>query len=468
MPVGEFLAGAETRSLELLRSTPAVRAKVQQVFGLIHQTRGQYAQARQALDEALAEQRRQRGPDHPESLETLQALGELASVLDDRDRARALLEESLERHQRVYGERHERTARVLHCPCADRGNPQSRRRRASSHARAGDPARHAGARAIHVLAENLSSLAAYYWQRNEFERARETYQQALAVWPTVADRRHPNAITILNDYAVLLAELNEHAEAEKLQREAIDVGRQVLGAETLTVANLVNNLGVTLSVQGRHGEAERLYRDAYETHRVLVGERHWRTANVTRNVGRSLALQQRYREAVAWMDRAIEALSSVDPADLPNGSAGLFGMRAQRAHMLFRLNQRQDGIAQAAAAVSDLERLPPANAARALAFSRVILGRMLNEIGRPRDGEPILAKALGGVENLGPKNPQYAEALCELTRARVLQWAGASDRERIGDCLPIYRGWGLAEREVVAGLEALLAADPRERAAVVR
>ena len=164
----------------------------------------------------------------------------------------------------------------------------------------------------------------------------------------------------------------------------------------------LNNLGVTLSVLGRHSEAERLFRDAYETHRVLVGERHWRTANVARNVGRSLALQQRYREAVAWMDRAIEALSSVDPADPPNGPAGLFGMRAQRAHMLFRLNQRQDGIAQAAAAVSDLERLAPANAARALAFSRVILGRMLNEIGRPRDGEPILAQALGGVESLGP------------------------------------------------------------------
>ena len=43
MPLGEFLAGAEGRSLELLRSTPAVRARLQQVFGLIHQTRGQYA-----------------------------------------------------------------------------------------------------------------------------------------------------------------------------------------------------------------------------------------------------------------------------------------------------------------------------------------------------------------------------------------------------------------------------------------
>ncbi len=462
MPLGEFLAGAETRSLELLRSTPAVRAKLQQVFGLIHQTRGQYAQARQALDEALAEQRRQRGPDHPEALESLQALGELAGVLDDRDRARALLEESLERHRRVYGEWHERTARVLQA-LAPIVMPHDREEGGRLLMQALEIRRARLAPNDPVLAENLRLLALYHWRREDYDRARETYQQALAVWPSAQDRRHPNAIAVLNDYAALLGDLDERAEAEKLQREAIDVGRQVLGAETLTVANLVNNLGVTLSLLGRHGEAERLFRDAYETHRLLVGERHWRTANATRNVGRSLALQQRYREAVAWMDRAIQALSSVDPADLPNGPSGLFGMRAQRAQMLFRLNQRQDGIAQAAAAVSDLERLPPANAARALAFSRVILGRMLNEIGRPRDGEPILAKALGAFENLGPKHPEYAEALCELTRARVLQGTGASDRKRVRECLPIYRGWGLAEREVVAGLEALLAADPRER-----
>ena len=459
MPLGEFLAGAETRSLELLRSTPPVRAKLQQVFGLIHQTRGQYAQARQALDEALDEQRRQRGPDHPESLETLQALGELANLLDDNDRARPLLEESLERHQRVYGAHHERTARVLHAlaPIVATSDLEEAGRlllRALEIRRAtlspNDP----------VLAESLSSVAAYYRRRNEYERARTTYQQALAVWPA-HDRRHPSAIAILNDYSGLLIELNEHTEAEALQREAIEVGRQVVGAETLTVANLVNSRGVTESFLGRHHDAEGLYLDAYETHRLLFGEQHWRTANVARNIGRSMALQQRYDEGVPWMDRAIAALSSIDPADLPNGRTGLFGMRAQRAHMRFRLNHRQEGIAEAMAAIADLETLPPANAARPLAVSRVFLGRMLNEIGRPGDAEPVLTKALGEFEKLGPTHPQYAEALCELTRARLLQTVNASDRERLNACLAIYRAWGLAEREVIADLETLLAAARR-------
>ena len=211
----------KARSLELLRSTPAVRARLQQVFGLIHQTRGQYARARQALDEALAEQRRQRGPDHPESLESLQALGELASVLDDNDAARALLEESLERHRRVYGEQHARTARVLHALApivATRDLEEGGRllMRALEIRRATLPPNDP------VLAQNLGSLAGYYRRRDEYDRARETYQQALAVWPTVQDRRHPTAITILNDYASLLGELNQHADAERLQWEAIE------------------------------------------------------------------------------------------------------------------------------------------------------------------------------------------------------------------------------------------------------
>jgi serine/threonine-protein kinase len=88
LPIGEFLSSAQTRSLELLKSQPAVRARLLQVFGLIHQTRGQYSQARASLDEALAEQRRQRGADDPEALDTLQALGELAFGLNDNVRAR--------------------------------------------------------------------------------------------------------------------------------------------------------------------------------------------------------------------------------------------------------------------------------------------------------------------------------------------------------------------------------------------
>ena len=105
MPVGELLRGSQARSLELLRDVPAVRARLQHVFGLIHKTRGQYGPAREALEEALEQRRRLVGPDAPETLESLQALGEVCHEAGDAERSRALLQESLERHRRVYGDR---------------------------------------------------------------------------------------------------------------------------------------------------------------------------------------------------------------------------------------------------------------------------------------------------------------------------------------------------------------------------
>jgi tetratricopeptide (TPR) repeat protein len=96
-----------------LSSAAVVKAKLKPVFGLIHYERGQYTAAREALEEALAEQRRLVGPDHPDALESLHALGQVLYEADDEPRARVLLQESLDRHRRVYGGEHEKTARAL-------------------------------------------------------------------------------------------------------------------------------------------------------------------------------------------------------------------------------------------------------------------------------------------------------------------------------------------------------------------
>jgi hypothetical protein len=77
MPVGEFLQGAQERSLQGLRDTPAVRAKLQQVFASSTTPAARYGLARAALEGAIEEQRRSAGPDDPEALATLQALGEV-------------------------------------------------------------------------------------------------------------------------------------------------------------------------------------------------------------------------------------------------------------------------------------------------------------------------------------------------------------------------------------------------------
>ena len=138
-PFASSSPGAESRALAQLSGAPLVRAKLKQVFGLIHSERGAYTPARQALEEALAEQRRLVGPDHPDALESLHALGRVLYGADDESRARSLLQESLDRHRRVYGDEHEKTARAMFALAPLAGGLGSRRSRNAALAGARDP-----------------------------------------------------------------------------------------------------------------------------------------------------------------------------------------------------------------------------------------------------------------------------------------------------------------------------------------
>ena len=451
MPVGEFLRGAQLRSLEGLRGTPAVRAKLQQVFGLIHQARGQYAPARAALENALEEQRRSAGPDDPETLATLQALGEVAHYGGDDDRARALLDESLDRHRKVYGERDPRTARVL-AALATVVAANDGERQGELLLRALEIRRDALGPDHPDVAASLIALGEYHYHRGDTERAAELLRQALEVFRGPRGRRNTIALTALNELAGVLGDLNRYAEAEAVGREAIDLAKQILGDESMTVADLLNSLGTTQASMGRHAEAERSFRAAFDKHVVLVGEQHWRTRNVARNVGRALALQRRYADALPWLDRAIAVPSgSSDP-----GPVGTLGKRATRAQVLFRLGRRQEALAEATAAVEGLEPLAASDVADApwtLATARVRLGRMLSELGRPREAEPPLAAAVAWFDRAGTDTARRAEASCELARAQILQ--GRHSADVLGRCLPVLRAWGLAEPEVVEALERL-------------
>ena len=106
-----------------------------------------------------------------------------------------------------------------------------------------------------------------------------------------------------------------------------------------------------------------------------------------------------------------------------------------------------------------LERFTPGtvDAAWTLATTRVLLGRMLAEAGRPHEAEPPLRAALEWLDRAGTDKARRAEATCELARARLLQGRGPGDAQRLRECLPVYRAWGLAEREVVDALERLAA-----------
>jgi hypothetical protein len=91
-----------------------------------------------------------------------------------------------------------------------------------------------------------------------------------------------------------------------------------------------------------------------------------------------------------------------------------------------------------------------------LAYSRVLLARILSEMGRPAAAEAQARAARTWFARWGPTNPRHADAECELGRAQLLQGLTAEGRATLAQCLPVYRGWGLADRGVLKSIERLL------------
>jgi eukaryotic-like serine/threonine-protein kinase len=452
MPVREFLAGAESRALAQLTGAPLVRAKLQQVLGLIRAERGEYTPARRAFEEALATQRDLAGPDYPDALESLQALGQAMHGLGDDASARRLLDESVDRHRRVYGDMHDKTARAMFAlaPLVAASDLDGERELLT--------------RAVGVwrrvlqpndpnLAISLGVLAANHHRRGDLERARELYQQAFAVFRNPTERRHPKAIALMGHYAGLLSTIKAYDEAEAMLHEAIVLAEEVLGSGTLTAADLTNDRGVALTSLFRHTEAEAAFRDAFARHVVLFGDNHWRVRNIARNLGLSLALQRRYEEALPWLDRAVSIRAHPTTSD----DAGLEGIRAQRAWILFLLGRRAEALDAVSRAVSAVEKMREFNDGYVLAFSRIMLARILSGSERPQEAEAAARAAMAWFERWGRNHPKYADAECELGRARLLQGDLTGGRALLERCLPIARAWGQADQQVVESLDRLLA-----------
>jgi hypothetical protein len=89
----------------------------------------------------------------------------------------------------------------------------------------------------------------------------------------------------------------------------------------------------------------------------------------------------------------------------------------------------------------------------------LLLARALSDSGRAAEAEPLLAATVSWLERFPADHPRRAEADCERARSQLLQRESAAARATLARCLPIYRRWGLAEREIIAGLVAAARRD---------
>ncbi len=253
--------------------------------------RADFAAARSAQELTLDVRRRVVGPEHPDTLNSMNNLAETLRAQGDLMGARTLHEQVLDVCRRVLGPEHPDTlssmgnlaetllaqgylagARTLHEQVLDARQ------------------RILGAEHPSTLT-SMNNLAMTLLAQGDLVGARTLHEQVLDVSRRVLGPEHPDTLISTNNLAMTLSEQGDLAGARTLQEQVLDVSRRVLGPEHPDTLISMNNLAETLREQGDLAGARTLHEQELDVCRRVLGPEHHSTLDSLGNLAETLRAQ---------------------------------------------------------------------------------------------------------------------------------------------------------------------------------
>jgi tetratricopeptide (TPR) repeat protein len=273
---------------------------------------GDYGEARTLHERALATRERELGPDHPDTAESLNNLASLLRRQGDYVGARALYERALAIYERVLGPDHQSTATGLNnlaILLQDQGDFAGARplceRALAIYQNVLGPEHP-------ITAASLGNLAYVSKAQGDLAAARQLFERALAIDEKVLGPDHPDTAADLSNLALLLQDQGELASARQLLERALAIRQAVLGPDSPETVKSIDNLAGLLHDQGELALARPLYERALAIHERRLGPGHEQTAQCLNNLafllqdqGDPAAARPLYQRALAIFEKAL-------------------------------------------------------------------------------------------------------------------------------------------------------------------
>ncbi len=234
---------------------PILDAQLRQVLAQRYRDLGLLESAQPLQERALATRRRVLGEEHPDTLYSINQMGELLHVEGKLGETDAICREAAEKYVRVLGKE--------------------------------DPGT--------LLAVN--NLGRIYLSQDKLDAAEPLLRETLATRRRILGEDHAETLESINNLGALLRAQGKLNGAELYLREALEKGRRVLGEDARQTLTSMANLGLVLKEQGKLDEAEPLYREAMEKARLVLGDGDADTSVMMRNLAGLLAIQGKLHEA---------------------------------------------------------------------------------------------------------------------------------------------------------------------------
>ncbi len=281
---------------------PLTEARLRRTIGLSFYHLGKPEIAMGQFKTALALQRRELGPDHPDTLETMNRLAASYFTFGWHAGGLKLFEETLAVMKARLGADHPDTLASMD-------------NLATIYLTLGRPAG-----ALKLREETLAlmkarlgpdhpdtlasmdNLATIYLTLGRPAGALKLREETLAVMKAKLGADHPNTFSCMDDLAACYAALGRQAEALSLREKTLLLKKAKLGADHPDTLESMRDLGDTYTALGRHADALKLHEKALALWTARLGPDHRATLLSMENLVRSYLAAGRTPEALSLLE----------------------------------------------------------------------------------------------------------------------------------------------------------------------
>jgi len=247
-----------------LSNDPELQAKMMYTMAVTYRGLGLYSRAQPLQERALEIQRRVLGPQHPE---TLRSMNLLADTLGDEGHdaeAEKISREVLAVRRRVLGPK----------------NPDTLR--------------------------SMVTLGGTLYRQAQYAEAEKVFRDVLDLQRQVLGPEHPDTVGSMNDLASTYSQEGRNAEAVKMIRETLEIRRRILGPDHPDTLASMMNLANLLNGEAQYGAAETVCREALEIQRRVLGPDHPDTLMAMNDLATALNGTGQFAEAESLRRQTLE------------------------------------------------------------------------------------------------------------------------------------------------------------------
>ena len=276
------------------------------VIGELCETYGEFEQAKDYQEKALAMRQVAYGNDHLQVADSLSKLGTVCSGLGQHDEAEDFHQQALVIRQTVHGNNHSDVAISLNNLGIVYRRLGKYDQTRDFHQRALDICQAVYGNINHPdIATSLNNLGIVHRRLGQHEKAKDYYQWALDIQQCVYGNNHPDVATSLNSLGIVYSDLGQHEQAKDFHNRALIICQDVYGNNHPDVARSLNNLGLENSFLGKHDQAKDLHQQALAIRQAVYGNGHPYVARSLNSLGTVFSDLGQHHEAEDFHKRAL-------------------------------------------------------------------------------------------------------------------------------------------------------------------